>query len=174
MLTIDIETINPTMAKRDRSNNEQSTRKRSRTKSNAESTKVKEEPSITKSPSSSKKKKRTSSAIGRTIFLRKKVELMISLLPGSLRNSEKSVEDGIRTMLMKYSEGLGGILMGFENVKLIGDRNKEAKGWILNELPHIHYNASCDALVFCPTIGCEVCCSAHQSLDSLHPRGSYH
>lgn len=145
------------MAKRDRTSNEQATRKRSRTSSNAESPiQVKEEPSVTKSPSASKKKKRTSSAVGRTIFLRKKIELIISLLPSSLRNSKKSVEDGIRTMLMKYSEGLGGILMGFENVKLIGDRNEEAKGWILNELPHIHYNASCDALVFCPTIGCEV------------------
>ena len=155
------------MAKRDRTNSEQSTRKRSRTNSNAESTGVKEEPSITKPSSSSKKKKRTSSTIGRAIFLRKKIELLISLLPGSLRNSEKSVEDGIRGMLMKYSEGLGGILMGFENVKLIGDKNKEAKGWILNELPHIHYNASCDALVFCPTVGCEVSSSPHQTLGGV-------
>lgn len=137
------------MAKRDRSNSAQSIRKRARTSSSDESIQVKEEPRIKKSAS----KTRT---IGRTIFLRKRIELLISLLPGSLRNSEKSVEDAIRAMLMKYSEGLGGILMGFENVKLIGDRNKEAKGWILNELPHIHYNASCDALVFCPTIGCEV------------------
>ncbi|KAL3927385.1 MAG: hypothetical protein SGBAC_013107 [Bacillariaceae sp.] len=151
------------MAKRDRSNSAQSIRKRARTSSSDESIQVKEEPRIKKSAS----KTRT---IGRTIFLRKRIELLISLLPGSLRNSEKSVEDAIRAMLMKYSEGLGGILMGFENVKLIGDRNKEAKGWILNELPHIHYNASCDALVFCPTIGCELqgivneCRPSHMSL----------
>lgn len=90
------------------------------------------------------------------IFWDKRIELAVSLLPGSLRNCEESVEDSIRQLLMKYSEGLNGILMAFDNVQLKRNGNGIGRGWVLNELPLIHYNATCDALVFSPTVGSEV------------------
>ena len=89
----------------------------------------------------------------KAFFLKKKIDINASLLPASLHNCEEAVEDSIRELLMKYSDGLGGILMGYENVRL---KQGGGRGWVLNELPHIHYSASCDALVFCPAIGCEV------------------
>jgi DNA-directed RNA polymerase subunit E'/Rpb7 len=84
------------------------------------------------------------------VFLRKKLELTVSLLPGSLGDPQKSVEDSLRTFLLKFSDGVGGILLAFNNVKIDG------KGMILNELPYIHFDVSCDALVFCPTAGCQL------------------
>jgi hypothetical protein len=92
----------------------------------------------------------------KAIFLKKKIELAVSLYPGSLRNCEEFVENSISELLLTYSEGLGGILMAYDNVKLKSDENGQGRGWILNELPHIHYNASCDALVFSPRVGCKV------------------
>jgi hypothetical protein len=89
-------------------------------------------------------------------FTKKKIEFVVSLLPATLKNTEKSVEDSIRQLLLKYSDGIGGILLAFDKVKLKVDKNSQGRGWILNELPYIHYNVSCDALVFCPTVGCKV------------------
>ena len=97
------------------------------------------------------------SASKKAFFLKKKIDIDASLLPSSLHNCEEAVEDSIRGLLMKYSDGLGGILMGYENVSLKQGGGGGGRGWVLNELPHIHYSASCDALVFCPAIGCEVC-----------------
>ena len=99
---------------------------------------------------------RRQEAASQSVFLKKKIQLVVSLYPGSLRNCEESVEDSIRHLLLKYSDGLGGILMAYDNVRLKGDGTGEAKGWIMNELPFIHYNATCDALVFCPKVGSEV------------------
>lgn len=77
-------------------------------------------------------------------FLKKKVELTVSLLPADLANVKKSVEQHLRRFLLKYADGVGGIMLAFDNVK-VGSR-----GAILNELPYIHYAVSCDALVFAP------------------------
>jgi hypothetical protein len=90
-------------------------------------------------------------------FVKKRIQLAISLLPGSLKNTEESIENSLRSMLLKYSNGLGGILMAFENVKIIQDEHSQGKGFILNELPYIHYTVECTALVFAPVIGSEVC-----------------
>jgi hypothetical protein len=93
------------------------------------------------------------------IFFRKKTKLSISLLPWSLRDCKQSVESSIRKMLLKYSDGLGGILMAYDDIKLQdfeGDNNSKGKGWVLNELPHVHYDVSCNVLVFSPSVGCEV------------------
>ena len=96
---------------------------------------------------------------GKPVFFRKQAKLSISLLPWSLRDCKLAVENSIRKMMLKYSNGLGGILMAYDNVKLIDHESKndsEGKGWVLNELPHVHYDVSCDVLVFFPSIGCEV------------------
>ena len=93
------------------------------------------------------------------LFYRKRVQLTTSLLPWSLKNCKQAVEGSIKRMLMKYSDGLGGIFLAYDNIQLQGDENStnnKGKGWILNELPYIHYQVTCDALVFAPTVGCEV------------------
>jgi hypothetical protein len=99
---------------------------------------------------------------GKGVLTKKKIEFVVSLLPATLKNTEKSVEDSIRQLLLKYSDGIGGILLAFDKVKIKVEHNSQGRGWILNELPYIHYNVSCGALVFCPTVGCKVslACSA--------------
>ena len=93
------------------------------------------------------------------VFFRKRVKLSISLLPWSLKDCKQSVENSIRKMMLKYSHGIGGILMSYDDVKLEDHESKngsQGKGWVLNELPHVHYDVSCNVLVFFPSIGCEV------------------
>ena len=92
------------------------------------------------------------------VFFRKRAKLSISLLPWSLKDCKQSVENSLRKMMLKYSNGLGGILMAYDDVQLQDheDENSKGKGWILNELPHVHYDVSCNVLVFYPSIGCQV------------------
>ncbi len=92
----------------------------------------------------------------KAFFLKKKIDVELSLLPSSLHNTDDAVQNSLNQLLMKYSDGLGGILLACENVRIITDRNGLGRGWILNELPWIHYTVSCDALVFRPYIGGEV------------------
>ena len=77
------------------------------------------------------------------------------------------LQDSLKDLLLKYVNGLGGVLMAFDDLQLQTDNDNnnnknrnssssEGKGWIFNELPHIHYNATVRALVFCPSIGCKV------------------
>jgi DNA-directed RNA polymerase subunit E'/Rpb7 len=86
-------------------------------------------------------------------FFRKKLELTISLLPTALTNVLAHAEDALRLYLLKYSDGIGGILLAFEHLKIISENKNAVSGIILNELPHIHYRVSTDALVFNPTPG---------------------
>jgi len=92
----------------------------------------------------------------KAMFLKKKIDVELSLLPSSLHNTEDATQDSLNQLLMKYSDGLGGILLACENVHIKSDGNAQGTGWILNELPWIHYTVSCDALVFRPYVGCEV------------------
>ena len=82
------------------------------------------------------------------VFFRRTIELNVSLLPSALSNVKMNIEDSLRAVLLKYSDGVQGILLAFDNVELLG------KGTIFNELPHIHYKVSVDAVVFSPTSGC--------------------
>lgn len=97
-------------------------------------------------------------------FLKKRIQLAISLLPGSLKNTEESIENALRLMLLKYSNGMGGILMAFDDVVIIQDKYSQGRGFILNELPYIHYTVECNALVFAPVIGAEVCMGCVNSI----------
>ena len=125
----------------------------------AEKTKTKEQEAIsattTEAPANSQSSRRKSRG-SKPIFLKKKVDIDVSLLPGALKNPQSAVEDSIGRLLMKYSDGLGGILMSYENVRLNSDKTGEGQGWVFNELPWIHYTSSCDALVFRPYVGCTV------------------
>jgi hypothetical protein len=150
------------MTKRDRPGSEKKSNKRAKVETVVDeatetSQAVKDESKTADNATTIKSKKASKSATGRkNVFLKKKIDVAVSLLPGSLRNCEASVEDSISQLLLKYSDGLGGILMACDNVKLKSDETGQGRGWILNELPYIHYTASCDALVFRPQVGCEV------------------
>ena len=85
-----------------------------------------------------------------SVFVRKRMELAVSLLPISLGDTLKSIEDSLRELLLKYSDGISGILLAFDNVKILGD------GMILNEFAHIHYKVAVDTLVFAPRAGCRL------------------
>jgi hypothetical protein len=87
---------------------------------------------------------------------KKGLRLTVSLLPGTLGRTQQCIEDSIRMMLLKYSEVVGGIMLAFENVKIEADQHGQGRGWILNELPYIHYTVTCDSLVFTPKVGARV------------------
>ncbi|KAG7367780.1 hypothetical protein IV203_030523 [Nitzschia inconspicua] len=96
-----------------------------------------------------------------TTFFQKRVQLTISLLPYSLRNMQGSIRASLRKRLLQYSDGWGGILLAFDNITFRNtdnnnNNNNKGRGWILNELPHIHYEIECDVLVFAPTVGCQL------------------
>ena len=55
----------------------------------------------------------------------------------------------MQALLLKYSDGLGGVLLAFDNLQF--DPNHR-HGHILNEMPHIHYLVTCTALVFYPSL----------------------
>jgi DNA-directed RNA polymerase I subunit RPA43 len=76
-----------------------------------------------------------------------KMEMVISLLPRDLADIQGALHASIRKILLRYSEGIGGVLLSFEKVKILG------RGEILNELPHIHYVVSLGGLVFSPKQG---------------------
>jgi DNA-directed RNA polymerase subunit E'/Rpb7 len=83
------------------------------------------------------------------VFLEKKLELIVSILPAGLHNVRKSIEENLRLFLLRFTDGMGGILLAFNNLKIA----KGGRGEILNELPYIHYTVQCDALIFCPAKG---------------------
>ena len=110
---------------------------------------------------------------GISILSKKKLQLIVSLLPSTLGRTQQCVEDSIRLLLLQYSESVGGIMLAYDNVKIIMDddaNDSNGIGWILNELPYIHYTVVCDALVFTPTVGCKVCFVAEQYI-LLRPTG---
>ncbi len=90
-----------------------------------------------------------------TVFYRKRIELVVSLYPSSLGNVLKSLQESIHAFLLRYSDGVGGVILGFDDLAIISDTMKPT-GRILNELPYIHYTVACNALVFNPMIGCNV------------------
>ena len=109
-------------------------------------------------------------------FFKRHVRLSLSLLPSSLHNSMASIENCFRRMLLRYDDGLKGMMVAYDDIQ-IEDNPKNSKnkstpghGWILNELPYIHYSVSCTALVFAPSVGCELqgvvsqCFASHLSI----------
>lgn len=87
-------------------------------------------------------------------FERKRLKMVVSLYPVALGDVLSNVRDALNSLLLKYSDGIGGVLLAFDNVKLVADKGAgSGHGVILNELPHIHYLVELDALVFCPVVG---------------------
>ena len=146
------------MSKRNRVESDKKAKKRSKkekTKSDVDT--IAQKPSPMDQPAqramiSSRNPSRTK----KSIFLKKKIDVELSLLPSSLHNTDDAVQNSLNELLLKYSDGLGGIMLACENVRIKADGKGEGRGWILNELPWLHYTVSCDALVFRPYIGCQV------------------
>jgi DNA-directed RNA polymerase subunit E'/Rpb7 len=80
-------------------------------------------------------------------IIQTKMEMTISLLPRDLADIQGALHSSLRKILLRYSEGIGGVLLSFEKVKIL------SRGEILNELPHIHYVVSLNGLVFSPKEG---------------------
>jgi DNA-directed RNA polymerase subunit E'/Rpb7 len=80
------------------------------------------------------------------LLFRRKLRLSASILPSGLSDVKGSIDRCIREFLLKYSEGVGGIILAYKNVEIL----KNARGSIMEELPHIHYDVTCEALVFSP------------------------
>jgi hypothetical protein len=84
------------------------------------------------------------------------LRLQVALLPRSL-GSHSSVSSQVsqsvrKGLLFKYHQATGGIAIAFRTIELV----REGNGWIRHELPHIHFTAEVQALVFCPEVGMEV------------------
>lgn len=95
------------------------------------------------------------------IFFRRKLELTVSLLPAALADIPSNIDASLRELLLRYSDAVSGIVLAFENVQILSKQ-----GMILNELPHIHYQVSLDALIFHPTLGCRLTGSVTESFHS--------
>jgi RPA43 OB domain in RNA Pol I len=95
----------------------------------------------------------TTAAASPSLYYHKKLQLSVSMLPCGLRNVVESAKESIRPLLLKYCNPMGGILLAFDNVQVNNNSNGGGGGRILEELPHIHYDVTCNALVFCPTVG---------------------
>lgn len=91
--------------------------------------------------------------ISHNVFHQKRLKMIVSLYPVALSNVLSHVRESLRSLLLKYSDGVGGILLGFDNVKF---SEEERRGKIMNELPQVHYIVELDALVFCPEVGSKV------------------
>jgi hypothetical protein len=146
------------MAKREREESNKKAKKRSKKESppDVPTSFAPQPPSFDRQPERATTSASNRSKPKRSIFLKKKIDVELSLLPSSLHNTEDAVQNSLNEMLLKYSDGLGGIMLACENVRVKTDGKAEGRGWILNELPWIHYTVACDALVFRPYIGCQV------------------
>jgi DNA-directed RNA polymerase I subunit RPA43 len=87
---------------------------------------------------------------------RKRIRLVISLLPAALADIERAIHISLRQMLLKYSDSLGGVLLAYDNMtveKETGAVSEATCGLILNELPHIHFRVIATMLIFSPDPG---------------------
>lgn len=89
----------------------------------------------------------------RTPFQRKQASILLSLVPSAMTNTAKAMHACMQSMLLKYSDGLGGVLLSFDNIKVDKSKNGGSFGRVLNEMPHIHFYVICDVFVFNPSIG---------------------
>lgn len=90
-----------------------------------------------------------------TPFRKKRLQMLISLLPHSLKNIHQNIQKRISTLLLKYNDGVGGVLLTYSNIQY-AEHKEGGIGQIWGELPHIHYKVELDALVFEPCVGMQV------------------
>lgn len=95
--------------------------------------------------SSGKKRQKPS-----TCFLEKKVVSSVSLLPSDLHQSkERGVARLLGMQLLRYSDELSGVLLAYNNLKLLDD----GKAFVLDDSPYLHLHVSYTAVTFQPALG---------------------
>lgn len=100
---------------------------------------------------------------------RKTIRMIFSLYPCDLEDIVAAIKRSLRLNLLKFVAGMDGVLLAFDNVKIVPNGGKTA-GVILNEQPHLHYLADLDILVFGPSPGMRLqgtvteCFESHVSL----------
>ncbi len=100
-------------------------------------------------------------------FQEKRARLLVSVPPSALVNIKDAMNTSMQNLLLKYSNGLGGVLIAFHDIELDGSKKDGgAYGKIINEMPHIHYYIKCNVLLFNPEIGKELKGKVNESFPS--------
>lgn len=87
-------------------------------------------------------------------FQQKRVRMIVSVFPSALRDLKRHINESLQNLLLRYVDGLDGVLLAFDSVAIGGKDSPH--GMILNEQPQVHCSVEFDALLFCPTIGSKV------------------
>lgn len=77
----------------------------------------------------------------------KKLRVSVSILPAGLRDVKSSIENCLGKFMLKYSEAVGGVVLAYKDMEVMTN----GRGKIVEELPHVIYDVTCEALVFQPT-----------------------
>ncbi|XP_065161048.1 DNA-directed RNA polymerase I subunit RPA43 isoform X2 [Atheta coriaria] len=75
----------------------------------------------------------------------------ITLHPFHLSNIANSIKEILNERVAKYSAEFGGILLGFENIKIFG-----SKAPMYDDMCFMHQKIEADFYIFKPTIGCRL------------------
>ena len=86
-------------------------------------------------------------------FQEKRVRVLISLPPSALNNIPNAMNASMQKLLLKYSNGMEGVLISYRDIEIDNSVPEEAPGRIMDEMPHLHYYMKCTVLVFNPTVG---------------------
>lgn len=86
-------------------------------------------------------------------FEEKQVQSLVSLPPSALINIPSALNTSMQSLLLKYSDSLGGVLISYNDIQLDDSTSDGKLGRIINEMPHIHYHIKCNVLVFNPSPG---------------------
>ncbi len=86
-------------------------------------------------------------------FEGKQVQILVSLSPSALVNIPSALNTSMQSLLLKYSDSLGGVLISYNDIQLDDSTSDGKRGRIINEMPHIHYQVKCNVLVFNPSPG---------------------
>jgi DNA-directed RNA polymerase subunit E'/Rpb7 len=104
------------------------------------------------------------------VFFEKRLEMTVALYPIDLGNVVGAVENSLRSLLLRYSDQMGGALLAFSDTTILNG----GQGRILNDLPHVHYSVTSKALVFQPSVGGMLVGSVKESFPSHLSLTVYH
>ncbi|GAB5034241.1 rna polymerase rpb7 domain containing partial [Nannochloropsis oceanica] len=85
-----------------------------------------------------------------TPFQEQQVIFKLALLPHAMEDMEQHVRSKLHTLLMKYNEDAGGVLLAIYHIRQPPARRFAT---ILHDLPFLHVQVEAMALVFTPTPG---------------------
>ncbi|CAH2282561.1 DNA-directed RNA polymerase I subunit RPA43 [Pelobates cultripes] len=72
----------------------------------------------------------------------------LALSPKYLQKKRSGIQEQLNTELLRYSTGLSGVPVSYDNIKLIGELAD-----IYDDLGHIHVNIEADFVIFRPEYG---------------------